>query len=65
MWLETDNSLVNLNRACAIEHRTDEDQPYLLIHFPGGQARRRTLTSRDEVDEISTKIEAAEGLITK
>lgn len=67
MWLETDNSLVNLDRACAIERRmNDENQPYLLIHFPSGQARRRrTLTNIDEVDEISSRLEHLEGLIKK
>jgi hypothetical protein len=64
--METDNSLVNLNRACAIERRvSDENEPYLLIHFPGGQARRRTLTSIDEFDEISERLEMVEGLIKK
>ena len=64
MWLETDNSLVNLDRACAIERRmNDENQPYLLIHFPSGQARRRTITDRDEMDETSSRLELVEGLI--
>lgn len=64
MWLETDNSLVNLTKACEIERgTTDDDEPCLLIHFPQRQIRRRTLTAPDEAGIILDRLQGTEGLI--